>query len=131
MRSRSLPIPSEGTIFEFSRSGGIAFSIYEVTIDADGTGVLETTTTAEPAAAGEFKLSDAELDELRAILEETPISSLPDPGDAVCADCFEYTYSYGGEEITLSDASEPMPELDDLEQFLADLPLPEDQPNGG
>ena len=39
-------IPDEGTIFEFSRSGGIAFSTYEVTIDADGTGVLETTTTA-------------------------------------------------------------------------------------
>jgi hypothetical protein len=124
-------LPQEGALFEYTRSGGLAFSVIDVTIDADGTGTVESTTSAEPADVAEFKLTDTELDELRTILEENPISSLSDPGDAVCADCFEYTYAYGGGEITISDVSEPIPELDELDAFLAELSLPEDEPNGG
>jgi hypothetical protein len=124
-------LPTEGTLLEYTRAGGFAFSATTVKIDADGSGTVESTTSAEPADVSEFELTDAEIEELRAILEEAPISSLPDPGDGACADCYVYTYAYGGDKITLSDASDPVPELDDLNAFLAQLPLPEDQPNGG
>ena len=124
-------LPETGTLFEYSRAGGIAFSLFELKIDADGTATVATTATAERAEAGAFELSESELGELRSILEETPISSLPDPGTPACADCFEHTYAYGGEEITLTDVSEPVPELADLKDFIDRLPIPEDAPNGG
>ena len=117
-------IPSEGTIFEFSRAGGLAFSVYEVSIDADGTGVARFGSDVRNLEEKEFTLSDAEVDELRTILEENPISSFPDPGDAVCADCFEYTYAYGGDEYVASDVTEPVEGLDELDAFLDTLPLP-------
>ncbi|HYH62515.1 MAG TPA: hypothetical protein VD766_11675 [Solirubrobacterales bacterium] len=125
------PIPSEGTIFEFSRAGGIAFSVYEVTIDADGTGVARFGSDVRNLEEKEFTLTDTELDELRTILEENPISSFPDPGDAVCADCFEYRYAYGGDEYLSSDVTEPVDGLGEIDAFLDTLPLPKDQPNGG
>jgi len=124
-------IPSEGTILEYSRAGGIAFSVYEVTIDADGSGVARFGSDVRNLDEKEFTLSESEVDELRTILEENPISSFPDPGDAVCADCFEYRYEYGGDEYLVSDVSEPVEGLDELDAFLDTLPLPEDQPNGG
>ena len=124
-------LPQEGTLFEYSRAGGIAFSVLEIKIDAGGTGTVASTTTAEPADTGEFELTEGEVDELRSILEEHPISSLPDPGEPMCADCFEHTYAYGGEEITLTEVSEPVPELDDLNEFIDRLPIPDDTANGG
>jgi hypothetical protein len=124
-------LPDEGTLLEYSRAGGIAFSVYELTIDADGTATVSTTTTAEPGDAGEFKLSDQETDELRSILEATPISSLDDPGVPQCADCFEFTYAYGGDKITLTEVSDPVPELDELNEFIDGLPIPDDTANGG
>jgi hypothetical protein len=124
-------LPTDGTLLEYSRSGGLAFSVTKLMIDADGTGTVKSTTSADSANVGVFELTDPEIDELRAILEEHPISSLPDPGETECADCYEYTYAYGDDEITLSDASDPVLELDDLKAFLAELPLPGDQPNGG
>lgn len=125
------PIPSEGTIFEYTRSGGLAFSIYEVSIEADGTGTVSLGSDVRDLEETEFTLTEPEVEELHEILEEHPISSLPGPGGAVCADCFEYSYSYGGDEYALSGASEPVEELDALRDFMADLPLPPDQPNFG
>ena len=101
-------IPSEGTIFEFSRAGGLAFSVYEVSIDADGTGVARFGSDVRNLDEKKFTLSESEVEELRTILEENPISSFGDPGDAVCADCFEYRYAYGGDEYVASDVSEPV-----------------------
>ncbi|MDX6586341.1 MAG: hypothetical protein QOI31_814 [Solirubrobacterales bacterium] len=124
-------LPDEGTLLEYSRAGGIAFSVYELSIDADGTATVSTTNSAEPADAGVFKLSDEEIDELRSILEEVPISSLTDPGESACADCFEYTYAYGGGEVTYDDASPPPDDLEPLGEFLAELPIPDDTANGG
>lgn len=124
-------IPSEGTIFEYSRAGGLAFSIYEVAIDADGTGIARFGGDPENLDEREFALTDEELNELRSILEDAPLSELPDPGETVCSDCFAYSYAYGGDEYAPDDASDPVPELDDLRAFLSELPLPEDQPNGG
>ena len=105
--------------------------IYEVAIDADGTGIARFGGDPENLDEREFALTDEELNELRSILEDAPLSELPDPGETVCSDCFEYSYAYGGDEYTLDDASDPVPELDDLRAFLSELPLPEDQPNGG
>ena len=124
-------LPQEGTLLEYTRAGGLAFSIYEVTIDADGTGTAAIGSNVKNLNETEFELSDEEVSELRTILEEHPISSFPDRGNAECADCFEYTYAYGGDEITVTDVTNPLPELDDLRDFLAELSLPEDQPNGG
>ena len=124
-------VPSEGTIFEYSRAGGIAYSTYEVLIDADGTGVARFGGDIRDLEEKEFTLSEAELEKLRTILEENPISAFPDQGDAVCSDCFEYAYAYGGDEYTRDAVSEPVEGLDDLDAFLAELPIPEDQPNGG
>lgn len=124
-------IPTEGTILEFSRAGGIAFSVYEVEVDADGSAVARFGSNPEDLSEEEFELADNEISELRTILEENPISELPDPRDAACADCFEYIYEYGGDRYETADVSEPIAALSELDAFLADLPIPEDQANGG
>jgi hypothetical protein len=122
-------ITDEGTIFEYSRAGGFAFSVYEISIDADGAGVARFGSDVHNLDEQEFELAPSEIENLQAVLEENPISSLPEHNDMVCADCFEYTYAYGGDKVSYDDASPPPEELDPVGDILADLPLPSDQPN--
>jgi hypothetical protein len=111
--------PEGATLFEYATSG-LYGTTDSVMIRADGSGVVRG--RVDPVREREFTLTYAELSELRTILEATPISSLPDPGHAKCDYCNTYTYVYGGDEISLTDASEPTPQLDDLRDFIAELP---------
>ena len=124
-------IPREGTIVEYSRSGGVAGTAYEVTIDADGSGVARFGSAIGDLKEEEFTLTEGQVGELRSILKKNPISALPDPGAVVCADCFEYRYAYGGDEYLTSDGSESVSALDDLNIFLSELPMPGTGRNGG
>lgn len=121
--------PQDGTLLEYSRSGGFAFSIYEVTIETDGTGIARFGSDVRELTEKEFELTPAQLEKLRATLEENPIPDLPKP-TAGCADCFSYTYAWGGDEVMFDDASIP-DELDPVVEVIAELPLPEDGPTGG
>lgn len=121
--------PDEGPLLEYSRSGGFAFSIDEVTIDSDGSGVARFGSDLGNLEKKTFELSEAQLDELRTTLEENPIPDI-DKGDSACADCFAYEYAYGGDEIYFDQVSVPE-ELEPVQRMIAGLPLPEDGPTGG
>lgn len=125
------PLPTEGTLLEYTRSGGIAFSLVEVRIDAGGTGVVASGGNPEDMKERRFELTAAQLDELRQTLAENPIDSLPDPGDQVCADCFVYSLAYGGEEYEFDQVADVPEGASAVTALLADLPIPDDTPNGG
>lgn len=125
------PTPGEGTLLEYSRSGGFAPSIYEVTIDEEGRATVLAGDIPEQLKREIVQLTDAELDDLSELLEENPIDSYPDPYSAeICADCFSYAIAYGGDEFVFDSSSETSDGLDAIRMFLSESSLPPDDPEG-
>jgi hypothetical protein len=126
-------LPPEGsrdTLISYSRSGGLAPSVYDVTIDASGAAVVLLGEFAGTRREREVQLSSAELGQLRAVLEQNPISEFPEPDpDQVCADCFTYEFAYAGDEYTYDDATQNAG-ADAVRAAIQELPLPEDTPTG-
>ena len=121
----------DGTLLEYSRSGGFSPSIYEVTIDEVGRAVVLAGDVQEQLGREVVQLSDAELDELSELLEENPIDSYPDPDSAeICADCFFYSIAYGGADFEFDSSSETSDRLDAIRMFLSESSLPPDDPEG-
>ncbi len=125
------PTPGDGALLEYSRSGGFAPSIYEVTIDEEGRAVVLAGDVPEQLERDVVRLSDAELDELSELLEENPIDSYPDPESAeICADCFFYSIAYGDDDFEFDSSSETSDGLDAIRMFLSESSLPRDDPEG-
>lgn len=121
-------LPDEGVLLDFNREGGLAFSIYDVRIYADGTGTVATGNNPEQLDERSFEVSGPEIDELREILDANPLAAIPNPYEEVCADCFEYELAYGGGLYTYSSADEVPAGVAEVTSFLGELPLPPDQP---
>ena len=114
---------SAGPLLTYQRSGGIAFSVESLEVEADGRATYSSDDGPGPEEVRRFQLSAAELAGLQTTLEENPISSFPEPDpDVVCADCYEYELSYGGETYSASDATvaaDVKPLLADVREIIA------------
>lgn len=99
------PVPEDGRLVDWSRSGGIAGVVEEMTIERDGSATL---TVGVDAESTEFRLADGELAQLADELEAADFEAVePPPAEAVCADCFVYAITVAGEKrITLDDLAE-------------------------
>lgn len=124
-------LPTDGVLLEYSRAGGLAFSIYEVRIDADGSGTVATGSDLDQLDRQSFELDDAELAELTDVLAANPISDFPKAANEDCPDAFGYTFAYGGEEYTYNGCDEDPEGATAVRSTLARLPVPPDDPVGG
>lgn len=121
--------PADGPLIKFSRAGGFAFSIYEVTINEDGSGVAGSGFRPDDLDETSFELSSDEVAELEGVLNENP---LPDQDETStgCADCFTYEVSYGGNTYAYDQAAEPDDAVAAVRAELDKLPIPPDKAAG-
>ena len=111
--------PDDGPLVTYDRSGGLAYSAQRLVVEGDGAAslVVEGYERVKPT---ELELSQAELDELRAALEEATLES--DPGPVTCSDCYSYSIEYGGEQASFDQTAIPPatePAIGLLEQIVA------------
>jgi hypothetical protein len=107
--------PAGGPLVVYEREGGVAFTAQRMVIEEDGAATVEV---AGPGDVGaEFDLSESELFELRALLDEATFES-PEPTG--CADCYAYTIESGGETATFDQTSYP-PGTEPLIAFLSEI----------
>jgi hypothetical protein len=86
----------------YERTGGLAFTAQRLVVEEDGSA---TVTVEGPGEIGaEFQLSEAELDELRALLDA---ASFETSEPSACADCYVYAVQSGGESTTFDQTSVP------------------------
>src|SRR5688500_3297141 len=79
----------------YERAGGLAFTAQRLVVEEDGSA---TVTVEGPGEIGaEFQLSEAELDELRALLDA---ASFEASEPSACTDCYVYVIESGGESTT-------------------------------
>ncbi|UJA19280.1 hypothetical protein HJD18_03060 [Thermoleophilia bacterium SCSIO 60948] len=89
-----------------SRGGGIAGTLYETTVDPDGSGVFDEREAFGPKVEPKsFTVGDAELDRLAELAAETPFEEIGDATTPACADCFVYEITYGDERLRVDSAS--------------------------
>ena len=98
---------ASGPLVVYERTGGVAGVLERLRIDRDGHAELLTGPPEGERAS--FTLGDAELEQLEAQLEAADLS-VP-PGPPGCADCFEYSIVYGGQEARFDDLAEVPPSL--------------------
>lgn len=120
-----------GELLTYERSGGIDPAFYRVEINQEGRAVVESGNYTSEPRRRVVELSEAEVDDLREVLEENPIGEFPevDP-DVICADCFEYSLTYGGATYSYDNAVPDSDSLEAVEQAIGELPLPPDTPTG-
>lgn len=117
----------EGPLISYTRSGGIAGVHEELMIkpDASGTATVEIAGDSRQEAV---QLKQDQLDRLVALLEATPIDSLPEPDpNSGCADCFQHELRYGGETYLATDVTLPA-EIRPLLAVLDDVLAPVREP---
>ena len=91
----------------YARSGGFASYPVRLTVAADG--AARVAIEVPDAGSRTFELTDDELARLSDGLQTAAFADLPDPGPAVCADCFEYEVTYAGQTYSYDDATEGVP----------------------
>lgn len=119
MRPRVSSVDQSGTLVAYTRSGGLAGFMDELTIGTSGAAVLR-----RHGAASRFTLDQQALDQLRAALDGANIpvlaSTLPPP--RAVPDAFTYTVTYQGATVTVADPAIPAalrPVLDLLNTIIA------------
>ena len=105
-----------GPLVVYERAGGIAFTAQRMVIDEDGSATVEVEGPGKIGA--EFDLSDAELDELRGLLDAATLESPPEPSG--CADCYAYSIEHDGRTASFDQTSFP-PGAEPLVAFLSKL----------
>ena len=101
-----------GPLVVYERAGGIAYTAQRLVVEEDGSA---TVTVEGPGDIGaEFQLSEAELEELRALVDAASFES-SEP--SACADCYVYVIESGGESATFDQTNFP-PGTEALVEFL-------------
>jgi hypothetical protein len=113
-------VQTDGSLLTYTRTGGVGGIDERLRIDPDGTATLSY---GEPAnTRNEFELTDAQLDEIQALLDGADFDATPtDPEQTGCADCFVYTLTYGGHTVTYDDATQPPSGVGELVSSLGEL----------
>jgi hypothetical protein len=93
----------DGPLVVYSRTGGFAPVIEHLTVERGGEATLETGFAGSDGDEVDFTLSESELSDLTAAVEDAPLDEF-EAGPGACADCYEYSIEAGGEAIELSDA---------------------------
>ena len=109
------PEPSaDGPLITYDRSGGIAFTVQALEVNADGTATLTLQEGTKPRSKG-VELANAELASLTEAVEAVNPSEIDLPTVGVCADCYTYGLTFAdGTELEFTEYPEPPTELDPL-----------------
>ena len=109
--------PPGGPLVTYERSSGLAYTAQRRVVEQDGSASLRVEGYGKSEA--DFELSGAELDELRAALDEASLDG--DPGPVTCSDCYSYSIEYGGQAAGFDQTAIPPetePALGLLEQIV-------------
>jgi hypothetical protein len=98
------PAAARSTVVKFERSGGFAGFDDHLTVFSDRRYVARS----RDGAARRLRLSVKGMRALRHDLDAAHLDRpLPAPGPSGCADCFEYTITYHGHRVSLSEDKVP------------------------
>ena len=104
-----------GPLVVYEREGGVAYTAQRLVVEEDGSA---TVTVEGPGEIGaDFELSEAELDELRALLDA---ASLESPEPSGCVDCYVYVVESGGATATFDETNFP-PGAKPLVEFISKI----------
>ena len=101
--STTEPPSGDELLVEYIRGGGFAPSLQKLTVEADGDAVLESGYEPDPPVRQELELTAGELGELSAAVAAADLEAV-EPGDGICADCFDYEIRTEQAEVELTDA---------------------------
>jgi hypothetical protein len=115
----------------YERGGGMTGAFIGVEIEPDGEATLTTAELGKEKVRS-FEVADAELEAIRAHLDEADVGSLGENVTDDCMDCFGYTLTYDGERAS-ADSSTLSDDFIEAAQPLVDLTadmVPEDMEGG-
>lgn len=107
-------LPADGPLISYTRSGGIAFTVQQLEVDADGDATLTLQQGPKPETR-EVELTEEELDSLREEVAAIDPAAVDVETEITCADCYEYELVFpDGEELTFAEYPDPPAELEPL-----------------
>jgi hypothetical protein len=125
---RAAEQPESDPLVSYTRGGGIAGVPERLVIQTDGTATVEA--GYEPTAT-DFRLGDAELEQLRTELDAADLEGVEDPQTpSTCADCFVYEIVYGGVTVGYDEANPPAESVTAVVAHLGQIAADHQPPTG-
>ena len=122
------PLPSPGSFAIFyERSGGFAPSTSTLVVRPGRHAVAATSGSRAGENRVEFRIAKRRVLALARGLRQADFTSIADPGESGCADCFEYEIRYNGHRLAIDESQLPArlePVIGELEAIVTAHAIP-------
>ena len=123
------PVPEDGPLITYSRSGGIAFTVQELEVNRDGAAKLTLQQGPKPESS-QVELTEDELASLTEAVDAIDPAEIDVDSEVACADCYVYSLTWpNGTELEFAEFPEPPSEFEPLLTQLGEIVDAHSQPN--